>query len=268
MLRAYRMRLQVIVTHRCNALCDHCDKAVGYSKFPDLKDMTVEMAKQRVDELLSQWSTVRVSRVTISGGEPVLNRQLQGIIDEFSRLKCRGRVLTNDMPVTLELRDAITLPVNWAWAPSPLDDPEDMKSGKNKPGVRWRNRVHTPFWVSPADEGIESKYEQCGVKYFCGKGLDSGGFSMCGQAPIIGRLLGIDPYMPNEPDILTQVITPKPEICKHCQYGLSKRNVKWIRNRVNDGKITAISPTFAQAFEQHGSGSSVANGLIPLEVLQ
>ena len=248
------LRVEQNVTFRCNAICTWCNKGVGLVKFPASEsDMTVEQTKRAVDQLIEQ--KVKVFRWTFCGGEPVLNSDLQGMIDEVARLKTLriGRVLTNDMPVTKVMRDRIELPRRFRWVPNPLDDPNDPFSGKNNPKGRFRGRVHKPFWISPADIGMRAEFKNCTVRGWCGIGLDSSGWSMCGKATMLGKLLGIDPTM-KEGNIEQHVDTPIEGICKHCQYGLeSKAQERQIFNRYKDGEFPDISQTFKMAFACHES---------------
>ena len=190
-----QLRLQILVTQRCNAVCLHCDKAVGYAKLPDI-EMTAELMREFVDEAIAEGITF--DRVSLSGGEPIVNKELQGIINEVARIPGMTwcRVLTNVLDSTKKKRLGIKFPDRrFKWTESPIDDTANPKSGKNMPGVRYRDRVHHPFWISPADLGIEATYHNCNIRNVCGRGLDNSGYSICGQAPILGRILGIDPYV-------------------------------------------------------------------------
>lgn len=247
MRRSRPLHVQVLTTQRCNAVCDHCDKAVGLAKLSDI-EMTGEKMCEYVDDLIEQ--RVRVNRLSLSGGEPVVNRELQEIIDESARVPglklCR--ILTNDLNSTREKRSKIKLPdERFQWHVAPLDDLDDPKSGKNKKGVRYRDQRHFPFWISPADIGIEASFHNCSVRKFCGRGLDNMGWSMCGQAPILGRVLGIDPY-PKDGTILEKVNQPIEEICKHCVYGmgLPKRE----QHHELWKQPFTISPTYQKAFKR------------------
>ncbi len=247
-----QMRLQVIVTHRCNAICDYCDKAVGLVHIHDM-DMTEDMMREAARR--SVRDNMQIKRITLSGGEPIMNVELQGIINaccDFPQM-AKVRVLTNDMNLTREKREAITFPdERFWWQPSPLDDIDDPFSGKNNvDNDRVRKRIHHPFWISPDDLGMKSSWRRCGIKNHCGRGLDAGGFSMCGQAGIMGRILGIDPYNHDpEADTLKHVMTPINEICKHCRYGLGKVAGKKFRDDTLDGTIPPdISSTWQKAID-------------------
>jgi hypothetical protein len=243
-------RLQVLVTHNCNARCDHCDKGVGYVKLDKFR-MTAAKMKEAVDALIEQ--EIHIQWITFSGGEPVLSPELQGIINESARLLglTRGRVLTNDMPIAEAKRQKIVFPDDrYEWIRAPLDNPEDPHSGKNDHRDRFAGigRQHFPFWISPADVGLEATFEKCTVRNWCGRGLTEDGFSMCGQAPVIGEMLGIDPSAYTD-DIYEHTNTAMKEICKHCQYGLSRRDQKKIWHMVREEGRDAISETFEKVFD-------------------
>ena len=259
------MRLQILVTQRCNAICKHCDKAVGYARLSDI-EMTEDLMRGFVNEMIRQ--RISFLRVTLSGGEPIVNRELPGIIGQANRIRgCKDfRVLTNDLHSTAEARAAIKFPNRrWRWAPAPLDDLNDPKSGKNNPGVRYKNRVHLQFWTSPKDIGLKATFEDCGVRVWCGKGLDSCGFSMCGQAPIIGRVLGINPYPNHVKDsIFGHISKPIPEICEHCMYGCTKADAEATWERIEKGELPDMSPTYDRALStrmQHKEISLVQIGV-------
>lgn len=256
------LRIECNVTQRCNARCEHCNKAVGYADGL-LKEMTAEQVARAVDQLIEQ--NVKITRFTFCGGEPVLNKELQQMIYEVDRLPTLhvGRVLTNGLNASKPLRDKIKMPKRFKWVVNPLDDPDDPLSGKNDPKARPNKRVHTPFWISPADIGEEAKFENCTVRGWCGMGLDVEGWSMCGKAVMFGKLLGIDPTM-KEGDIEQHISTPINEICKHCQYGLAgKRKSKKIAQRYAKGELPAITKTFREAFERHAQNDAP---LVQLEV--
>lgn len=250
------LRLQVLITQRCNAVCTHCDKGVGLAKMPDI-EMTGEDMRRCVDAIKTE--NLEFKRVSISGGEPIINPHLQEILNEAAKIETmyRCRVLTNGLNSTKERREAIKLPdERFAWAPGYLDDLDDPKSGKNKRGVRYRDAVHWPFWISPADLGYEAKFENCGVRSFCGRGFDNNGFSMCGQAPILGRVLGINPYPAAGVSVREHIETAMPEICKHCMYGLKHNPKKRDKNdlfkhvtlEVAKGNLPPMSETYTKVF--------------------
>jgi len=264
-----RIRIECNITQRCNARCLHCNKAVGYADhlFPD---MTVEQIRTAVDMLIDQKITVR--RFTFCGGEPILNKGLQDMIYEVARLPGlhMGRVLSNDLNASKSLRDKIVLPDDrFRWVLAPLDDPDDPLSGKNDPTKRGNTRTHQPFWISPHDLGMEANFEKCNVRGWCGIGLDSTGFSMCGKAFMFGELFGIETSK-WDIDIKKHIKTAIPDICKHCQYGLG--GVKGLKRkgpqhdidrRYKAGELNDISPTFEKAFSDH---AEKLKNLVPLQV--
>lgn len=256
------LRVECNITQRCNARCQHCNKAVGYADGL-LKDMTVEQVTRAIDQLIEQ--EIHITRFTFCGGEPVLHTGLQDMIYEVDRLPTLhlGRVLTNGLDASKSLRERIKLPERFRWVVNPLDDTSDPYSGKNNPNARGNRRVHSPFWISPADIGMESKFENCTVRGWCGIGLDAEGWSMCGKAVMLGKLLGIDPTM-KEGDIRKHINSPINEICKHCQYGLpGKRIKKKIAKQYRTGELPEISETFDRAFARH---QKEPDQLIQLEV--
>lgn len=238
------IRLQILTTQRCTAQCNFCDKAVGLARLPKV-ETTTEDIRVAVDELIRQG--IRVNRFTISGGEPVLCRDLQGILDQLDRMPGAKRVLTTGMDVIEPLRAKIRLPKGASWVVSPLDNQANPLSGKNNRKHPSRKRYHLPYWLSPADIGLNATWEKCENRGWCGKGLDGQGWSMCGQAPILGAILGIDPYMPIRAggDIMAHVNTPIPEMCKHCQYGLTKKERKGVYEAFDRGELPEMSETFA-----------------------
>ena len=260
---ARAIRIECNVTYKCNAVCTHCNKAVGLAKFRNA-DMTPDQMRRAVAQLIEQ--KIRVVRFTFCGGEPIAHPQLQELINEADRLpgvKYGFRVLTNGLKSSEEARAAIVLPKRFEWVVNALDDVDDPLSGKNNPHARPNRRYHTPFWVSPADLDLEAKFENCTVKGWCGIGLDSTGFQACGKMRMFGELLGVDGVSLREGDIMDHITKAVPEICKHCQYGLpgggtSGRRKKGMKGPAHDidvavrrGEMEAISPTFVKAFAQH-----------------
>lgn len=250
-----KIRIECNVTQRCNARCDHCNKAVGYSDnlFPD---MTLKQMRLAVDLLIEQ--RIHVTRFTFCGGEPILHQDLQAMVFEVARLPGlrRGRLLTNDMPVTQAKRDAIELPPHFRWVKQPLDDPTDPYSGKNKKDGRANKRYHLPFWISPKDLGIQSTFEECSIRTWCGIGLDALGFSMCGKATMLARLLEQRDVARWDGDIGEHVLTPIHSICDHCQYGCTRSTQHEIYDRHQSGELQAISETFEEAFSRAAKFSS------------
>ena len=256
--KEHGFRIECNVTMRCNARCQHCNKAVGYASFDDT-DMTVEQMRKAIDLLLEQ--EIRVPRFTFCGGEPILNKNLQGLINEVARLNTLklGRVLTNGLATTEKLRDKIVMPdKRFKWIVNALDDIHNPLSGKNDRTKRPNGRVHNPFWISPADIGMEANFAHCAVQGWCGVGLDSTGFSMCGKAVMFGKLFGIDPTL-REGDILQHVNTGIEEICKHCQYGLvgGEKDERVIFKRHKAGELPEVSPTFERVFADHAKNGDL-----------
>ena len=247
-------------------ISDHCDKAVGYAKLAGL-EMTAALTERAVAQVKEQHH--RFLRVTISGGEPVLNRELQGIVDAAARMpgNKEGRLLTNDLPATAKLREKITLPENWHWVAAPLDDPSNPLSGKSDPTARPSGRVHWPYFVSPADIGLDATWEKCETRGWCGKGLSPGGWSMCGQAPILGKLFGVETEKWDVPNIQAHVNTPIPEICRHCIYGLARGEQNEMRRAWQRGELPDVSPSFAAVLGNQ-TQSAAPDGFVAASALK
>ncbi len=232
------MKLEVGVNQVCSAECAFCNRAIGLARFHNMT-FTAAQAKAAVDLIIKQRK--RITRCTLGGGEPMLNKELQGIINEFDRLPGlrRGRVLTNGQERGGP-RLTIKLPPRWIWVTAPIDDPSNPKSGK---------AAHDPFFISPADYGLHSEWQNCTVKSFCGRGLDAYGFSMCGVAATLGRLLGIDPYWQDGP----QATRKQEEICKHCVYGMEGRRKAQaqLTGRAHRGEIEPISKSYQEGLARH-----------------
>lgn len=222
------MRLELNVTHRCNSRCLDCNRAIGLATFDDM-ELTVEHIKAASWQLRRQG--IRLSRVAIAGGEPTVRRDLQTLINTaalYLRPR-RGLVLNNG--TNSVVREQIRLPRRWRWRITPLDDTSQFDSGKAH---------HTPFFVSPVDLGTEGRFRHCRVTKRCGKGLEARGFTMCGVAGTLGRLLGIDPYSDELP--LGEVPAG---ICRHCPYGLTKSQQRQLIDPLPPG---TISETYQAAF--------------------
>lgn len=230
------MRLEVNVTYRCNATCQDCNRAIGLARFKNA-ELTAEQMGRAVDVMIAK--KVRITRLTLAGGEPLLNSELQGILDHAARLPGlrNGRLLTNDVRKDDGPRQTLKLPSMFRWVPAPLDDPTDVRSGKE---------AHVPFFVSPADLGMHSHFGECRVKGYCGKGFDANGWSMCGIAGTLGRLLRIDPYDRTGPKT-----SETPGICQHCPYGMPRKTQRRLSAAINRGEHERISPTYKEAFARH-----------------
>lgn len=220
-----QIRLEVVVTYRCNAVCRFCNRGVGTADVEN-GDMTVRQARNAVNQLLAK--DLFVERCTLGGGEPLLNPDLEGIAEQFARLpNVRGRVLSNgeDEPK----RASIKLPSCFTWVVSPI-----------------QQKHHWPFYVSPLDLGLEAVPEKCSVIGYCGVGLDAFGWSSCGVAGILGRVLRINPYNHRKP-----VLKGWHNLCRHCPYGLSRREQKKLYEKCEMGEVQHPTPTFREGLKQH-----------------
>ena len=66
-----RIRIESTITFRCNAVCWGCNKAVGLSSFTKDTEMTSAQMRRAVEQANKQG--LRVDKITISGGEPIVN---------------------------------------------------------------------------------------------------------------------------------------------------------------------------------------------------
>ena len=242
-----RFHLEVNVSYRCNAVCQDCNRAVGLARFKNT-ELTAAVFQRACDRMTEQG--IRVHKCTLVGGEPILNPEIQEIMDiaatSLPGLRI-GRLLTNNIPgartdadpggKAKKRREELTLPHPFKWVRANLDDPENPLSGKTK---------HMPYFWSPKDYGLEAKWENCTVRNYCGKGLDSNGWSMCGVDGTIGRLLRINPY-----HVDGATLEETPGICQHCPYGLKREVNVATCKRIEAGELARISPTYVEGFKRH-----------------
>ncbi len=73
--------LRVSVTDRCNIRCRYCMPEDEYVWLPRASILTFE----EIDRLVGVFSRVGVSKVRLTGGEPLLRQQLDGLIGLLSR---------------------------------------------------------------------------------------------------------------------------------------------------------------------------------------
>lgn len=214
------MRYEFNVTYRCNAECEYCNRLVGVAGL-GAADMTAEQAA-RAMRILRRWS-IRPWQVTLAGGEPLLNRELEGIAAAVARHKPRRiRILTNGQ---LERRRTqLSVPWQARWVVSPV-----------------RLKVHHPFLVSPLDLGERPRPRTCRVIGHCGCGLDAHGFAMCALAPVLGRVLGIDPYNRRWPRT-----RPWSPICAHCPYSIPRARQRQLYSLMMQGELRHPTRTYRE----------------------
>ncbi len=218
------------VTYRCNAVCKFCNRLVGVLPAGD-RDMTPEDAREAVRKLRT--APFSIYRCKVTGGEPALNEHLSEILHIFAPIvHGPGRVLTN--ATRPKHRASVELPPGWRWRRSGLDDMSDMRSGKS---------YHEPFLISPRDLRIEGE-PPCDVLGRCGRVYEKEGFTFCGVAGSLGRLLDI-PVHSSEP-----VLDPDPRVCQHCIHSIHRPIRDGIFEMQRQGHLPAVTPTFAAALNR------------------
>jgi len=222
------VRFEVDITFRCNLSCALCDRLIG--KLPisesDLNLDDLSLAAERLKE-----AEIRVSRVKVTGGEPLVHPDVKEICHTIRELwpsyKSDGVfiiICTNGI-----LRRPRIRGVSVSTSPLP--------------------KKHVPFTLSPLDMGISpvgNGYERmCRVQKLCGMSFDVFGFNFCPYAGIIGRILGIDTYSP------TPVVHGDKRICQHCIYSVPTGKRWKIQQKALAGEIKFPSPTFREGLERN-----------------
>ena len=223
-------RFSITLTYDCNSSCRYCNRFLDLWKW---KNSDILLADIKEGYKRVQQSGIDVAKVRISGGEPILHPRYEDAI-------CLINDTWNTWPREHSDRQWVTIFTNGI-RPSPLKD-----------GVYWKHRVSGTkeeksefFWptmLSPHDMKLEPKHGFDGVPCLraksCGRLFDSSGFSFCVFAPVIGRLLGIDPYkaMP--------VLDGMFEICRHCIYSVGYRQSLKLLEAARLGKIRHPTRTY------------------------
>lgn len=82
------------VTKHCNSKCSYCPPP----RVGEIEDLTIE----ELTDVLTQLASLGVHQISITGGEPLLRRDLEEIVTITSRLNMRSLVLTNGTLLTME----------------------------------------------------------------------------------------------------------------------------------------------------------------------
>lgn len=90
----------VNVTKRCNLFCGHCFNDSGHRSSPEL-----ELAS--VVRTLEQFQQHGVMKVTLAGGEPLFHPRILSILEVAGRLDIDFSLITNAIPLTPPLLDAL-----------------------------------------------------------------------------------------------------------------------------------------------------------------
>jgi hypothetical protein len=226
-------RWQLNVTYRCNLTCKNCVQTLDEVEYDDC-DIDVEaviaggkIVKER---------NIRSIVLRLSGGEPLLHKDLGAIIDAVAD-NWRPKKLIICTNSTIQDRPELTnpnLPRRSMYRLSPFPIKEEK---------------HRPHLISPKDLGMEPSLGFSSPCFFimrCGRLFDKYGFAGCGAAGTKGRLLRIDPYH-DKPVWFTQK-----SICEHCIFTLQKWEQRRVWRLVASGKIPSVTKTYKDALERDG----------------
>lgn len=184
-------------TYRCNTTCKYCNRLVGVIDLGKDSDLTPDQVRYAC-RMLKEMRFYPI-RVKISGGEPELNPHIKEIAEiikiSFRRSIKHLWILMNgieDKPEVVGLEERI----------NPLP-----------------KKNHDPFLVSPVDAGLEHHQviHACLNRSQTGPAFDCHGFTFCALAPILGRLLRINPYKPYP------VFDQDYRICRHCPLSMGRK---------------------------------------------
>ena len=222
---AMRIRYEVDVTFRCNLACPLCDRLVG--KLPiNNSDVTVEditVAGERIRE-----AGLEVSRVKVSGGEPLLHKDATEIC----------QVIETQWPLIVGNKRVLC-------SNGQLPVPTGITYRKSISGLP---KAHTPATISPADLGLSGDGGCTGIcrpQQFCGRAFDAFGFNFCPYAGIIGRIVGIDTYSSRP------VLVGVREICKHCLFTIPAGKRLKLRKAAVEGELQYPTPTFREGIDRN-----------------
>lgn len=211
------------VTYKCNTVCKYCNRLLGVIALPD-SDLTPGQTAYACQLLRETryWPT----KIKFSGGEPRMNPYLDEIVAIVKQMldpeKCW--ILTNGSDELPKERVTGAL-----WGTNPLP-----------------KQNHDPFLCSPIDAGMQDqlKIHACTIRSECGYSFDAHGFSFCPLAPLLGRLLRINPYRP------VPTFDQQESICAHCPHALPEEPKQqlfaWAKEKGN-----YPSSTFRKALQRY-----------------
>ena len=212
------------MTLRCNGGCLDCMKLLGLLPMDDPESDLTERHVEMIGKLLRSHS-IRIRRLRISGGEPLLH-------PDFVYMLHLIREVWKPLVVRIFTNDTISFP-------SGIDPRHTMR-----PIDMEQKRIrHIPFYISPADLGMEPKHgflDACKMSRECGRSVNVFGFTPCMQYPHIGRMLGKDVHF-SRPKLLGDL-----EICQHCICSLPKHEQRTVRSKIVNGKIDYPTKTYRE----------------------
>ena len=212
-------------TFDCNGKCPDCTKMLGVLPWTD-PDPHVTMDDIKVSGILLRRMKIKVRRLRVQGGEPLMHPQFTEMFKAFQKEWNVGtmRVHTNGI-IKPPWKNYHTFRVN------------PMKAKKV---------LHRPAMWSPEDLGLKPIHgtrASCGILRGCGRTFDCYGFASCLKASTIGRMIGVDVHGPYP------VMQPDPEICKHCNCSQPKRVQRRIHKQIEAGEIEYPTKKFRFGIE-------------------
>jgi 7-cyano-7-deazaguanosine (preQ0) biosynthesis protein QueE len=150
---------------RCNLSCRWCDSQFSWNW--DRFDPAVELHRRSIDEVLTELADMRIERVVVTGGEPLLQqRALAGLVEGCA---ARGWSVEVETAGTLQPAPSLAEAVD-QWNVSPkLANSGDPLERRRKPDVlralQATGRAAFKFVVmEPADlEEVEQLVTECGL---------------------------------------------------------------------------------------------------------
>lgn len=208
-------------TYRCNTVCKYCNRLLGVIDLSENSDITPEQVRYAC-KMLREMRFYPV-RIKISGGEPELNPH----IDEICQI-----IAEQLKPQKL-----------WILMNGKLPGPDGVHAKINP----LPKTNHDPFLVSPIDCGLEEHQviHACLNRSQTGGAFDCHGFTFCALAPLIGRLLRINPYSPHP------IFDQDYRICRHCPLSMNQTGRARIFEMALKGECDYPTKTFREGLKQY-----------------
>ncbi len=186
------MRIELNLTLRCNLACPNCNRCCNL-----FRTRTDDVSRQQIRAMVldikqyKQATGMRINRIKVVGGEPLLHPEWDWVIEKLSEL-----VPDHCNKVKVDSNGTIK------------HEPVKNVVFAGRGIVR---KEHLPYLWSPTDLGLP--ITPCSQPRICGFSLDSIGWLPCSPAIMIARSFGLEHLyrnkMPTQPWGLD-------ELCKHC----------------------------------------------------
>lgn len=223
---SFLCNFQLDLTLACNGRCKDCMKMLDVLPYTD-PDPHVTERDVEVAAILLRRYRIRVRRIRVSGGEPLLHPRFKDMCKLIKEEWDPGvmRIFTNDTK----------------------GQPKQGR-GTTYRTISIADKVgeHRPQLISPADLGVSSRqnYAGCGIRSSCGRCFDTYGFACCGQASVLERVLGVDTHS------AYPVLQAVPELCRHCIFSLGRRSQRRLWNAVWNGEIEYPTKTYREGIKR------------------